>query len=101
VTLGSFFDLASDARGKLSSDHSATFTALGGNTFSHASSAAHRTPYVIHLEIGYAVHELAFALLFLVVAAIPLRRGDRWAWWCSWLMALALLVLRPTAAAGS
>lgn len=74
-----------------------------------------------------AVHELAFALLFLVVAAIPLRRGDRWAWWCSWLIilplaryaavfgphdhlnliaaisaiaivALALLALRPTAA---
>jgi hypothetical protein len=38
------------------------------------------------MEIDYAVDELLFAVLFLAVAAIPLRRGARWAWWCCWLI---------------
>lgn len=60
-------------------------------TFQHpASVALPTTHYITRVEIGYAVHELAFALLFLAVAAIPLRRGNRWAWWSSWLILLPL-----------
>jgi amino acid transporter len=35
--------------------------------------------------------ELLFGLLLLVVAAGPLRRGERWAWWCACLMILAFV----------
>jgi hypothetical protein len=41
------------------------------------------------LEIGYAVHELVFGLLFLVIVAIPFRKGERWAWWANWIVLIA------------
>lgn len=45
--------------------------------------------YVTTLEIGYAVHELVFGLLFLAIVAIPLRRGERWEWCACWLVLIA------------
>ena len=87
LALGSVFDLIADARGTLPSDHSSTFKALTGTTLQHAAKVQHSaTPYVTHVEVGYAVYELLFAALFLAVAMIPLRHGDRWAWWCCWLI---------------
>jgi len=29
---------------------------------------------------------LTFALLFLVLLAIPFRRRQRWAWWAAWIL---------------
>jgi hypothetical protein len=43
------------------------------------------------VERGYALHELVFALLFLVTVAIPLRAGQRWAWWACWAVLIAYL----------
>jgi hypothetical protein len=41
------------------------------------------------LEYGYALHELTFGLLFLAVVLIPLRRGERWAWFACWAVLVA------------
>jgi hypothetical protein len=32
-----------------------------------------------------------FAILFILVVAIPLRRGQRWAWWACWIPTIANL----------
>jgi hypothetical protein len=81
------FDLIAAARGTLPSDHSSTFKVLTGTTLENAVRVQHSaTRYATHMEIGYAVYELLFAALFLAVAVIPLRRGNRWAWWCCWLI---------------
>ena len=45
--------------------------------------------YVSTLEYGYALHELTFGLLFLAVVLIPLRRGQRWAWFACWAVIIA------------
>lgn len=90
IAIGAIFDLATDAAGNLPGDHGGTFKAVTGTTWQQASSAAHTvTPYVTRAEAGYAAFELLFGVLFLVVAAIPLRRGERWAWWSSWSLILA------------
>lgn len=90
LAIGAIFDLATDAAGKLPGDHSTTFTAVTGTSWQQAASVAHPvTPYVTRAEAGYAAFELLFAVMFLLIAAIPLRRGERWAWWCSWLLILA------------
>lgn len=90
LAIGAVFDLATDAAGKQPGDHSATFKAVTGTSWQQASLAVHPViPYVTRAEAGYAAFELLFGVLFLVVAAIPLRRGERWAWWCSWLLILA------------
>jgi hypothetical protein len=85
-------DLASDHRDGLPADHAGTFTALAGQSFSQVKQA---TPGVAHyittLEIGYALHELTFALLFLALVLIPLRRQQRWAWWICWAVMIANL----------
>src|SRR5689334_13947887 len=78
-------DLIADLTTGSPGDHQATFARLAGMTW---ASAQHATPgianYVTLLEIGYAVHELVFAIFFLVIVVIPFRRGERWAWWTSW-----------------
>jgi drug/metabolite transporter (DMT)-like permease len=92
IAVGAVFDLITDAQGKLPSDHEATFRALTGLTWLQATNAAHAvTPYVLRAEAGYAAYELLFGVLFLIVAAIPLRRGEPWAWWCSWLLVAAFV----------
>jgi hypothetical protein len=93
LALGSVYDLISAARGQLPSDHASTFAALTGTSWQDATSVSQpTTPYVRLMEIDYAVYELLFAALFLIVVAIPLRRGERWAWWSCWLIILPELV---------
>lgn len=83
-------DLAADLRVGLPADHQATFAQLAGMPWAAARQAlAGPARYVTTLEIGYAVHELVFGLLFLAIVAIPLRRGERWAWGACWLVLLA------------
>jgi hypothetical protein len=89
---GAVSDLAAVASHNLPSDHRGTFTKLTGGSFSHAGAA---TPgiasYISLLERGYALHELTFGLLFIVLLAIPFRRRQRWAWWAAWLPMIANL----------
>jgi hypothetical protein len=85
-------DLAAAARTGLPSDHAGTFAAITGRTWTSFNAAqpgvAH---YVTLVERGYALHELVFAILFLTIVTIPLRTGQRWAWWASWTVLIAYL----------
>jgi hypothetical protein len=98
LLLGAFFlfascsDLAADARTGLPSDHMEAFHAITGITWTSAKlSSPMITQYVTLLEITYAVHELVFGLLFIIIIAIPFRRRARWAWWACWVPMLANL----------
>lgn len=83
-------DLAADARVGLPSDHLRAFQSVVGSTWSSTQQASPTlTHYITLLEIAYAVHEMVFALLFLVLIAIPFRRRARWAWWACWIPMLA------------
>jgi hypothetical protein len=74
--LTSVLDLVADAGTGLPSDHAGTFTAITGTSWPHAQAAAPGLArYVTLLERGYALHELTFALLFVVIVAVPFRRG--------------------------
>jgi hypothetical protein len=85
----SLLDLAGDLSVGLPSDHRAAFLSLAGSVWTtHASGPG---AYVTVLEEGYAIHELAFGLLLLLVAAIPLRLGRRWAWVACWTLPLAIV----------
>jgi hypothetical protein len=85
--IGGAFDLLTDARGNLPSDHSGTFRAVAHTSWQHARLVAHPiTRYVTRAETAYSAFQLLFGVLLLVVVAIPLRRGERWAWWCCWLL---------------
>lgn len=89
---GAISDLAAVAAGNLPADHRVTFTSLAGTTFPHAKAAAPGiASYISILERGYALHELTFAVLFIVLLAIPFRRRNRWAWWAAWLPMIANL----------
>lgn len=103
LVLGAFFlvaavsDLAADLRIGLPADHTATFTQVAGATWqSVAQSSPTLTHYITLLEVAYAVHELVFGLLFLVIVAIPFRRRMRWAWWACWAVMLANLTYSLT-----
>lgn len=88
----SFSDLAADARMGLPSDHLEAFHAIAGVTWTKAQQSSPRiTHYVTLLEMTYAVHELVFGLLFLIIVAIPFRRRARWAWWACWVPMIANL----------
>lgn len=96
--IGAFFlfaslsDLVADARTGLPSDHLGAFQAVAGIAWSGAKSASPGiAQYVTLLETTYAVHELVFGLLFLIIVAIPFRRRARWAWWACWVPMLANL----------
>lgn len=90
LAIGGVFDLLGDSAGKLPSDHTSTFKAVTGLTWRQAAAVAHPvTPHVTRAEAGYGAYELLFGVLLQAVAAIPLRRGERWAWWCCWLPVLA------------
>jgi hypothetical protein len=85
-------DLASDRSTGLPADHEGAFTALAGRTFQSLRSASPGVAgYVTSLEVGYALHELTFALLFLAIVVIPLRRRRPWAWWACWAVMVANL----------
>lgn len=96
LLLGAFYifapisDLAADARTGLPADHTGTFAAAAGTPWDTAKQAAPGvTKYVTLLEVAYAVHELVFGILFIVIVAIPFRRRQRWAWWACWAVTLA------------
>lgn len=98
LLLGGFFlfaslsDLAADSRTGLPSDHLEAFHMIAGVTWSSTQLASPTlTRYVTLLEVTYAVHELVFGLLFLIIVAIPFRRRARWAWWACWVPMLANL----------
>lgn len=85
-------DLSADSRTGIPADHEATFLALTGRGFSEvASDSPGLASYVTNLEVGYALHELTFAVLFLAIVLIPLRRRRRWAWWACWAIMIANL----------
>ncbi|WP_426507309.1 hypothetical protein ACPPVO_54070 [Dactylosporangium sp. McL0621] len=96
LTLGGLYvfgatnDLIADARTGLPVDHTATFTAVTATSW---STAQHTDPgvtgYVTLLERGYALHELVFAFLFLIIVAVPFRRRQPWAWWACWIPTIA------------
>ena len=103
LVLGAFFlfaavsDVAADARIGIPSDHTSTFAHVAGVPWAHATHAVlGLTQYITLLEVAYAVHELVFGLLFLVIVAIPVRRGLRWAWWACWVPLLANLTYALT-----
>jgi len=98
LLLGAFFlfapvsDLVADAGTGLPSDHLDAFHAITGMSWVSAQQASPQiTRYVTLLEVTYAVHELVFGLLFLIIVAIPFRRRIRWAWWACWVPMLANL----------
>jgi hypothetical protein len=90
-------DLVADLTSGIPGDHQAAFARLAGMGWTGARHAAPGlASYVTLLETGYAVHELVFAIFFLVIVAIPFRRGERWAWWVSWALLLADVVYSVT-----
>lgn len=79
------------------SEHTGTFHNIAGITWTSAQqSSPGITKYITLLETAYAVHELFFALLFLIIIAIPFRRRARWAWWACWVPMLANLTYSLT-----
>lgn len=42
------------------------------------------------------MHELVFAILFLIIVAIAFRHGRRWAWWACWVPMAANLTYSLT-----
>ena len=93
---GSLSDLLADARTGLPSDHMDAFHTITGVTWKSAKLSSPITQYITSLEIAYAVHELVFGLLFLIIVAIPFRRRARWAWWACWIPMLANLTYTLT-----
>ena len=89
---GSLSDLLADIRSGIPSDHLEAFRAISGMNWSRAQlTAPGITHFITSLEIAYAVHELVFGVLFLLIVAIPFRRRARWAWWACWVPVLANL----------
>jgi hypothetical protein len=85
-------DLAATASTGLPGDHTGTFTAVTGRTWASFKAAQPGVAHYITLaERGYALHELVFAILFLIIVAIPLRAAQRWAWWACWAVLIAYL----------
>lgn len=84
----SLLDLASDARTGLPADHAAAYQSLTSVSWDTARSTA-PARFVTVLETGYALHELVYALFVAAIAAVPFRRGERWAWFPCWGAVLA------------
>ncbi len=83
-------DLTADHGTGLPTDHAGTFTKLAGQPFTAVKAASPGVArYITNLEVGYALHELTFAALFLAIVLIPLRRGQGWAWWACWAIMIA------------
>ena len=79
-------DLQGDRTAGIGADHAAVFRSIAGQPWSAAGAAEPGVArYVTALEHADAYHEAAFAVLFLLLIAIPLRRGERWAWWSAWV----------------
>ncbi len=90
--VASVADLVSDFGTGLPADHQATFSAIAGQSWSSTVDSGQAVAaYITLLERGYAIHELVFGILFLVIVAIPLRHGQWWAWWLAWIVLVANL----------
>jgi hypothetical protein len=86
----SVMDLIATAGAGLPGDHNGTFRMLAGRSWESVKAAQPGAArYVTLLERGYALHELTFAIMFIVIAAVPFRAGRRWAWWSCWAMLIA------------
>jgi hypothetical protein len=82
--------LEGDRTAGIAADHGSAFRSIAGQSWATARSAEPGTArYVSALEHTDAIHEIAFAVLFLLLIAIPLRRGERWAWWSAWVAVAA------------
>jgi hypothetical protein len=83
-------DLTATAAAGLPSDHAGTFAKLAGQSWAAGKVSQPGTAhYVTLLERGYALHELTFAILFIVIVSIPFRSRQRWAWWSCWALLIA------------
>lgn len=83
-------DLLGDLTNGIPADHKSAFAALAGITWTALRDSMPRLArYVSTLELGYALHELVFGILFIVIVAIPFRRGQWWAWWACWAVGIA------------
>jgi hypothetical protein len=98
VLLGLFYlfgavnDLRTDLAARLPADHVGTFTAITGTSFAHLHATAPGVAgYLALLEKGYALHELTFGLLFLILVLIPFRYRRPCAWWAAWIPMIANL----------
>jgi hypothetical protein len=83
-------DIIGTARSGMPADHTAAYQSLAGRPFPGIQPAG-PTRYIRQLEYGYALHELTFALFFVILVAIPLRTGQRWAWLACWLILIATI----------
>jgi hypothetical protein len=98
----SLSDLLAEGRSGLPSDHLDAFSTVASMSWTSAKLASPRiTQFVTLLEVTYAVHELVFGLLFLLIVAIPFRRRARWAWWACWIPLFAALTYTFTVASYS
>ncbi len=103
LALGALFvfaslsDLNADRGVGIPTDHTATFTTIAGAPFQSVKQASPQVAtYITTLEVAYAVHELVFGILFLIILAIPFRRRMRWAWWACWAVMLAYITYSLT-----
>jgi hypothetical protein len=97
TVLSPLFDFVADARTGLPSDHLGAFSNIAGVAWQTAQqSSPGITQYITWLEVAYAVHELVYGILFLLILAIPFRQGARWAWWACWAVLLANLTYTIT-----
>lgn len=103
LALGALFvfaslsDLSADTRVGLPVDHTAAFASIAGVPYQELARTSPRVvAYITTLEVAYAVHELVFGLLFLLIVAIPFRRRLRWAWWACWVPMLANITYSVT-----
>ncbi len=96
VLLGALFifaslsDLNADRGVGIPTDHTGAFANIAGTPFETVKQSSPQiAKYITTLEVAYAVHELVFAILFIVILAIPFRKRMRWAWWACWAVMLA------------
>jgi hypothetical protein len=54
-------------------------------------SPAELTPIFRNTLTEYGIMETALGVLVVVLAALPFRRGERWAWFALWVVPLAAL----------
>lgn len=88
--LASTADLTQVLRGTLPVDHAPTFIRLAGTSYALFSQTNPGMAHYLHLlEMGYAIHEFVFGLLFLFIVVWPLRRGQWRAWVACWAVLIA------------
>jgi hypothetical protein len=88
--VASLNDLRATHASGLPADHTRAFANQTGTSYGAVKQAAPGVArYITSLEYGYALHELVFAMLFLLVVLIPFRRRERWAWAACWAAVIA------------